>query len=553
MNEYEEDLDDIDFQNYKGIFYEDDPTSKYQDPETGAHFDYTDVCKRLFKIQRSRESAEKNSEINSKLTAKEKMSLLFSKNCQGKTNKYSGQRKTMKPQNARVETEIYDDGASDSQEDSDGKENVDESNFDSNFLDENLKDEEIYPPEINYHRRNYDNEVPNPLFLHKIHQTEEDEGNIQLMDNDFELNNMCNFNEDKINLAEALNSKNGANYGKRPKKVHGDNISRYVKSISKKPKPSKLKSKNNPINLHSMMAMKSFKRSYSKEKGNDRESSFSKDNGNVLSKIGPFKTLETQSKIKYKNIDSSNVSCNYSMSHQKSSGSRCKIPAQHTYDMKDKKKISKNKSKEYSNYISSEVTHKVASRTSGINKSIKKSSKTKRCISAIKIGNSSRKKSTISGNLKLEKTKPKNPYKYRNLSFYNNQYKEKKRVIASKKLIKKDSLIKNRTRNDQRAVFNTNEAPSYIKHNESYKKNKSTDRTRTTSCTYQSKCLKAASELPKSKDKGSIHKSHINPVKSKRKLTKADLSMHVASDKIGSKQIKLTRRKYSIKGASKKI
>lgn len=261
----------------------------------------------------------------------------------------------------------------------------------------------------------------------------------------------------------------------------------------------------------------------------------------------------------------------------------------------DKKSISKNKSKEYSNYISSEVTHKVASRTSGINKSNKKSSKTKRWISAIKIGNSSRKKSAIPGNLKLEKPKPKNPYKYRNLSFYNNQYKEKKKVIASKKLVKKDSLTKNRTRNDQRAVFNTNEAPSYIMHNESYKKNKSTDRTRTTSCTYQSKWLKAASELPKSKDKGSIHKSHMNPVKSKRKITKADLSksgatitsilrdfvfkliwkfqtilvaylatslgtshnhcigMHVASDKIGSRQIKLTRRKYSIKGASKKI
>lgn len=79
MNEYEEDLDDIDFQNYKGIFYEDDPTTKYQDPETGAHFDYTDVWSRLRKIQRKRESVENNCEINSKLTAKEKMSLLFSK------------------------------------------------------------------------------------------------------------------------------------------------------------------------------------------------------------------------------------------------------------------------------------------------------------------------------------------------------------------------------------------------------------------------------------------------------------------------------------------
>ena len=43
----EEDLDDIDFNNYKGIFHDDNPTTKYQCPETGAHFDYRDVCKRL--------------------------------------------------------------------------------------------------------------------------------------------------------------------------------------------------------------------------------------------------------------------------------------------------------------------------------------------------------------------------------------------------------------------------------------------------------------------------------------------------------------------------
>ncbi len=87
------------------------------------------------------------------------------------------------------------------------QENINESNFDSKYFEEQLKDDEIHPPEINYHRRNYENEVPNPLFLQKIHQTEEDEENIQLMDNDFELNEMCNFNEDKVNLAEALNSK----------------------------------------------------------------------------------------------------------------------------------------------------------------------------------------------------------------------------------------------------------------------------------------------------------------------------------------------------------
>jgi hypothetical protein len=54
-NEYEEDLDDIDFGNYKGIFYEDDPTTKYQDPETGAHFDFDDICRRLSEIKVAKE------------------------------------------------------------------------------------------------------------------------------------------------------------------------------------------------------------------------------------------------------------------------------------------------------------------------------------------------------------------------------------------------------------------------------------------------------------------------------------------------------------------
>lgn len=47
-NKYEdEDLDDIDFNNYKGVFFEDNPSNKYTDPETGAHFDFGDICKRL--------------------------------------------------------------------------------------------------------------------------------------------------------------------------------------------------------------------------------------------------------------------------------------------------------------------------------------------------------------------------------------------------------------------------------------------------------------------------------------------------------------------------
>lgn len=49
---YNEDLDCIDFQNYKGMFYDDDPGLKYQDEITGAHFEYKDMCRRLEKLKR---------------------------------------------------------------------------------------------------------------------------------------------------------------------------------------------------------------------------------------------------------------------------------------------------------------------------------------------------------------------------------------------------------------------------------------------------------------------------------------------------------------------
>ena len=36
--------------NYKGIYFNDDPNTKYTDPVTGAHFEFRDMCKRLNKV-----------------------------------------------------------------------------------------------------------------------------------------------------------------------------------------------------------------------------------------------------------------------------------------------------------------------------------------------------------------------------------------------------------------------------------------------------------------------------------------------------------------------
>lgn len=53
---YEEDLDCIDFQNYKGMFYNEDAGLKYQDEATGAHFEHKDMCRRLNKLKSSLEN-----------------------------------------------------------------------------------------------------------------------------------------------------------------------------------------------------------------------------------------------------------------------------------------------------------------------------------------------------------------------------------------------------------------------------------------------------------------------------------------------------------------
>lgn len=50
-------MDNIDFGNYKGIFY-DEPSEKYQDEITGAHFEYFDMCLRLKKLKKKIEIEE---------------------------------------------------------------------------------------------------------------------------------------------------------------------------------------------------------------------------------------------------------------------------------------------------------------------------------------------------------------------------------------------------------------------------------------------------------------------------------------------------------------
>lgn len=53
-----EDIDNIDFNNYKGIYADDDAGQKYTCPETGAHFEPKDLCKRIYRVVEKRKPHE---------------------------------------------------------------------------------------------------------------------------------------------------------------------------------------------------------------------------------------------------------------------------------------------------------------------------------------------------------------------------------------------------------------------------------------------------------------------------------------------------------------
>lgn len=70
---YEEDLDQIDLNNYKGCFYEKNAEEKYYDKATGAHFDYFDLCRKLGQVKKRLESqgrvAKKRASVDTRLMA----------------------------------------------------------------------------------------------------------------------------------------------------------------------------------------------------------------------------------------------------------------------------------------------------------------------------------------------------------------------------------------------------------------------------------------------------------------------------------------------------
>jgi hypothetical protein len=68
------DVEELDFNNFKGIYFNDDPNRKYQDPETGCHFEYNDLCRRLVDLKALRKEIDK--ELGLPLTPKPPAAVL---------------------------------------------------------------------------------------------------------------------------------------------------------------------------------------------------------------------------------------------------------------------------------------------------------------------------------------------------------------------------------------------------------------------------------------------------------------------------------------------
>lgn len=54
----DDDGENVDFNNYKGIYADDDAGQKYQCPDTGAHFEPKDLCRRIYAIVDKRKPFE---------------------------------------------------------------------------------------------------------------------------------------------------------------------------------------------------------------------------------------------------------------------------------------------------------------------------------------------------------------------------------------------------------------------------------------------------------------------------------------------------------------
>ena len=62
--------------NYKGIYFNDDPNSKFTDPETGAHFAFKDMCARLNHVLKWRRQMEKQI-LNQLLPKQQQQRVLY--------------------------------------------------------------------------------------------------------------------------------------------------------------------------------------------------------------------------------------------------------------------------------------------------------------------------------------------------------------------------------------------------------------------------------------------------------------------------------------------
>jgi hypothetical protein len=77
--------------------------------------------------------------------------------------------------------------------------------------------------------KTHDHKARNPMhFMHRVHQTEEDQENPELIEDDIRINNFFKLNDDKANLMQALHENSAAKHNNK-NKVYSKNFFKYVK------------------------------------------------------------------------------------------------------------------------------------------------------------------------------------------------------------------------------------------------------------------------------------------------------------------------------------
>jgi hypothetical protein len=106
--------ENIDHNNYRGIYCDEEPGQKFSDPETGAHFEFQDMCTRIGQIDNDRKSVQERTNIEDQLIEVEDDANIYKTQdhkkhiIQTKSNKNKDKHEIIKQLNEKINSMFKD-------------------------------------------------------------------------------------------------------------------------------------------------------------------------------------------------------------------------------------------------------------------------------------------------------------------------------------------------------------------------------------------------------------------------------------------------------------